>query len=99
VRFSYLPIDSLAPRRYRCQPADVASAARVVPRFTSGTYGRLGFGQLAITCPGEIAAGADDEGEMGAFHFLQQTQRAASLRASLDEHLRFGLEAGLFFVT
>jgi hypothetical protein len=46
-----------------------------------------------------ITAGADDEGEMGAWHFLQQTQRIADLRASLGEHLRVGLEAGLFFAT
>jgi hypothetical protein len=36
---------------------------------------------------------------MGAFHFLQQVQRVRNVRASLDEYLRFGLEAGIFFVT
>jgi hypothetical protein len=71
----------------------------VTPRFTSLTYGQPGYAQLAPACPGEIRAGADDEGEMGAFQFLQQTQRIGSLQASLDEHLRFGLEAGLFLVT
>lgn len=99
VRFSYLPAGSLVPRRFRCQPADGASTARVTPRFTSLTYGQPGYAQLAPACPGEISAGADDEGEMGAFQFLQQTQRIGSLQASLDEHLRFGLEAGLFLVT
>ena len=99
VRFCYLPLDSLAPRRFRCQPANAAAASRVFPRFTSIDYGQPGYGQLAPSCPGEISAGADDEGEMGAFHFLQQTQRVANLRASLDEYLRFGMEAGIFFVT
>jgi hypothetical protein len=36
---------------------------------------------------------------MGAWSFLKHAQREANLRASLDEYLRFGLEAGLLFVT
>jgi hypothetical protein len=36
---------------------------------------------------------------MGAFNFLQQGHRLKNLRSSLDEYLRFGLEAGVFFVT
>lgn len=99
VRFSFLPRGSLVPRRFHCQPTDDADNRRISPRFTSLSYGQPGYGQLASTCPPEISAGADDEGEMGAFHFLQQTQRIGSLQASLDEHLRFGLEAGVFLVT
>lgn len=99
VRFCYLPPGSLAPRRYRCQPADATAAGRVQPSFTSIAYGQPAYGQLAITCPPELTLGADDEGEMGAFHFLQQAQRVKSLRASLDEYLPFGLEVGIFFAT
>jgi hypothetical protein len=36
---------------------------------------------------------------MGAFHNLYQPQRQANLRARLDEYLRFGLEAGIFFAS
>jgi hypothetical protein len=36
---------------------------------------------------------------MGVFNHLQQPQREANLRAALEEYLRFGLEAGLFYVT
>ena len=99
VRFSYLPLESTAPRRYRCQPECALSASRVTPQFTSLTFGQPGYGQLAASCPSEIASGADDEGEMGAFHFLEQSHRMRNLQASLDEYLRFGLEAGVFFVT
>jgi len=99
MRFSFVPPGSLVPRRFRCQPADDAPSAGVTPRFTSLNYGQAGYAQLAATCPREISAGADDEGEMGAFQFLHQTQRIGSLQASLDEHLRFGLEAGVFLVT
>lgn len=99
VRFCYLPLGSRAPRRYRCQPANAAVASRIVPAWTSVTYGDPAYGQLAATGPDEIRTGADDEGELGVFHFLQQTQRFANLQASLTEYLRFGLEAGIFFVT
>ncbi len=43
--------------------------------------------------------GADDGAEMGAFNMLKQPQREANLRASLDEFLRLGLEAGIIHVT
>jgi hypothetical protein len=99
VRFSYLPLSSLAARRYRCQPADAAGAPRAFPQFVSLRYGDPDYAQLAPGCPAQIARGADDEGEMGAFHFLQRARRESSLRASLDEYLRLGLEAGIFYVT
>jgi hypothetical protein len=47
----------------------------------------------------EIREGADDEAEMGAFHELFEPQRETNLRVRLDEYLRFGLEAGIFYVT
>ena len=42
-----------------------------------------------------IARGAEGEGEMGAWHFLQAPQRLRNLQIALDEYLRFGLEAGV----
>lgn len=99
VRFSYLAPGSRTPRRYRCQPADPAAASTVAPRFTSDRPADPGFGQLAPSCPAEITTGADDEGEMGAYHFLQQSLRLANLTSQLTAYLRFGLEAGVFFAT
>jgi hypothetical protein len=72
---------------------------RVAPAFTSTRYGDPAYGQLSLSCPVEISAGAEDGAEMGAFSFLKQPQREANLRASLEEYLRFGLEAGIFYVT
>lgn len=72
---------------------------RVVPGFSSRRYGQPAYGQLRRTTPKEIREGADDESEMGAFHGLYQPQRETNLRIRLDEYLRFGLEAGLFFET
>jgi hypothetical protein len=104
VRFSYLPPESTTPRRYRCQP-DLAVVTgtgppeRLRPTFTTLVHGQPGYAQLSRACAGEIRAGADDGSEMGAFGFLKQPQREANLLASLDEYLRLGLEAGLFYVT
>ncbi len=99
VRFSYVPPGSRLPRLFRCQPADVADAARVRPIFTSLRYGDAGYCQLSTSCAVEIRQGADDQAEMGAFHDLYQPQREANLSASLSEFLRFGLEAGIFFAS
>jgi len=72
--------------------------ARMKPTFTSLRYGEPGYAQLSPACAEEIRTGAEDEGEMGAYNFLQREQRTRNLRASLDEYLRFGLEAGILFV-
>ncbi len=97
VRFCFLPSDSLTPRRYLCQPAETTSEGRVIPRFTSVTFGEPGYGQLRLPGQPAITAGAEDEGEMGAFHFLQAGKRLRNLQTNLDDYLRFGLEAGVLF--
>lgn len=110
VRFCFVPVGSLTPRRFRCQPdlaleeadtaAEIAAVLdRMVPDFTDEAVGAPAYLQLTRTTPAEIRTGADDGSEMGVWWFLRQPQREANLRASLDEYLRLGLEAGLIFVT
>jgi hypothetical protein len=99
VRFSYIPLGSKLPLAYHCQPSASVDAVRVRPVFTSLQYGDAGYGQLSTHCAVEITQGADDEAEMGAFHDLYQPQREANLRTRLDEYLRFGLEAGIFYAS
>jgi hypothetical protein len=99
VRFCYLPLTSVVPRRYRCQPQSDEDGLRVKPQFTSLRYGDPGYGQLALRTAAEIRTGADDEAEMGAFHELNEPQRETNLDVRLVEYLRFGLEAGIFYVT
>ncbi|WP_088888991.1 hypothetical protein [Leptolyngbya ohadii] len=72
---------------------------RLIPRFTSKTYGDPGYCQLSRDCATELYQGAEDGAEMGVFNFLKQPQRETNLQASLAEYLRFGLEAGVFYVT
>jgi hypothetical protein len=69
------------------------------PLFESRDYGDPEYAQLERRCPVEIRTGGENGGEMGAFSFLEQPQREANLRGALTEYLRFGLEAGVFFVT
>ena len=69
------------------------------PVFSDLRYGQPPYCQLSQSCPTEIRTGTDDEGEMGAFHKLYQPQRETNLRVRLNECLRFGLEAGIFYVT
>jgi hypothetical protein len=73
--------------------------ASVRPLFGSRTFGHPAYAQLARATADELYTGAEDGSEMGAFHLLQQAHRESNLRAALEQHLRFGLEAGLFFVT
>jgi hypothetical protein len=72
---------------------------RVRPQFNSIRYGTPTYCQLANTCAEEIKRGADDESEMGAFHDLFQPQRAANLRARLDEFMPAGMEAGILYAS
>ncbi|HEX7288152.1 MAG TPA: hypothetical protein VF532_18340 [Candidatus Angelobacter sp.] len=106
VRFSYVPDASQTARRFHCQPdlalTDVKGAAaqnavraRLTPQFTSLDFSQPFYAQLSPRCAAEIATGAEDGAEMGAFSFLQQPQRRANLLTALDEYLRFGLEAGI----
>ncbi len=77
----------------------VAEAARVEPVFNSTRYGTPTYGQLATVCATEIATGADDESEIGAFHDLYQPQRTANLRTRLEEYTPAGMNAGVLYAT
>ena len=98
VRFTYLPTDSRVPSRFECQPplpgetpATVCSAASagmpaaVGPRFATLRYGVPAYCQMQPTTSDAIRRGADDEGEMGAFHSLiSRSARRISPRGSLN---------------
>jgi hypothetical protein len=74
-------------------------ATRLVPGFSALAYGRPAFGQLHQGGPPQIATGAEDGSEMGAFCVLKQPHRERNLRLRLDEYLPVGLDAGVIYVT
>lgn len=95
VRFSWLPLAARTPRRYRCQP--VAGAPSVTPRLLSTRYGTPIYCWLSARTVDAIRRGAEDEGEMGAYHHLLASQRETNLRVRLAEYLRAGLESGILY--
>lgn len=95
VRFSWLPLAARVPRRFRCQPED--GAPPVAPRMLSQRYGTPIYCWLSARTADAIRRGAEDEGEMGAFHHLLTSQRETNLRVRLGEYLRAGLESGIFY--
>jgi hypothetical protein len=97
VRFCYVPPGSITPRPFRCVPDAHDPTAQ--PHFTSLRYGQPGYGQLRRITSKSIREGASDGNEMGVTHALAQAQRETNLRIRLEEYLRFGLHAGIFFAT
>jgi hypothetical protein len=97
MRFSYVPEGSVTPRRFRCVPDEAHPDA--VPHFVSLRYGGAAYGQLRRVTDLTIRAGGEDESEMGVMHHLHQPQKEKNLEIRLDEYLRFGLGAGLFFAS
>ncbi len=97
VRFSHVPANARVPRRYQCLPEAAPSPEQAALRFTSLRYGFPAYAQLALSAGAKLLTGADDEGQPGAFHLLYQPQRETNLRVRLDEYLRVGLEAGIFY--
>jgi len=85
-------------------PADLVTigdqaAERCVPIFESLVDGDPAFALLSAWCAPEIRTGAEDGGEMGAFHDLYLAQREANLRTRLHEYLGIGLETGVLYAS
>jgi hypothetical protein len=71
----------------------------LLPAFTDTRYGQPAYAQLARRCPPQIARGAEDGSEMGAYCHLKQPQRLSNLRQRLQEYLPFGRAAAIVLVT
>ena len=94
VRFSYLPEGAIVPRRFKCVEQAVGVPQ---PLFYSLSYGDPPYMKLAPVTDDAIRRGADDGGEMGAFHFVLATLRETDLRVRMQEFLPVGLEFGVFY--
>lgn len=98
IRFSYVPPGSRTPRRFQCRPAAGEQDAAVRPAPLSTRLADPAYALLPAHASPAVRRGADDEGEMGALHLAHLPRREAHLRTRLEEYLRFGLEAGVFFI-
>ncbi len=96
LRFSFLPAGSITPRQFECVEQAPGSPQ---PLFDSLRYGDAGYAKLSPSTDDAIRRGADDGGEMGAFHFLLAPLRETDLRVRMQEYLPVGLEFGIFYAT
>lgn len=69
------------------------------PLFESMRYGDPAYVKLFASTDDSIRRGADDGGEMGAFHFVLAPPRETDLRVRLQEYIPVGLEFGIFYET
>jgi len=96
VRFSFLPVNAVIPRHFECVEQALASAQ---PIFFSLRYGDPRYLKMLACTDDSIRRGADDGGEMGAFHFVLAPQRESDLAVRLQEYLPVGLDAGIVYQT
>jgi hypothetical protein len=94
VRFSFLPTGAKTPRRYECIERAIAGPQ---PIFFALRYGRPGYAKLLASTPDVVRRGADDGGEMGAFHFVLAPLRETDLRVRMQEYMPVGLEFGIIY--
>jgi hypothetical protein len=94
VRFSFLPEGARTPRRFECVEQALASPQ---PIFFAFRYGPPGYLKLLASTPDVVRKGADDGGEMGAFHFVLAPLREIDLRVRMQEYLPVGLEFGVIY--
>jgi hypothetical protein len=73
--------------------------ARVRPRFDSVRFGSAGLARLAADTAPEITHGAEDDGELGAYHNLWLTRRMEDMQARLAEFTPIGVDLDIVFAT
>jgi hypothetical protein len=94
VRFSFLPAGAKTPRRYQCIERAIAGPQ---PIFFAFRYGRPGYMKLLSSTPDLVRRGAEDGGEMGAFHFVLAPLRETDLLVRMTEYMPVGLEFGILY--
>jgi hypothetical protein len=94
VRFSFLPGGAKTPRRFQCVEREIAGPQ---PIFFAFRYGQPGYLKLLTSTPDLVRRGADDGGEMGAYHFVLAPQRETDLRVRMQEYIPVGLEFGFIY--
>jgi hypothetical protein len=73
--------------------------ARLRPVFVATRFGEPAYAQLDLLGPPELATGAEDGAEMGAYCHIKQAQRESNLRIRLAEYLPLGLDAAIVYAT
>jgi hypothetical protein len=74
-------------------------AARATPRFDSVRFGAPAYGRLSTGAPPELARGAEDGGELGAYHLLWLSYREAQLQSGLLAYAPIGMDIRPLYAT
>jgi hypothetical protein len=100
VRYSRVPHSSLV--KYELAPTNTAAEPRFLSRgevaITAADphqpvpFGAPGCGVLHPATADAITAGAEDHGEMGAYHHAHHMASLAALRRKLADHVPLGIE-------
>ncbi|MDR3692455.1 MAG: hypothetical protein P4L46_23945 [Fimbriimonas sp.] len=92
-----LEVDSLKAKNPSWPATQLSTAATLAtyPRLESKDPDAVAYAQLGKGCPAAVAKGAENEGEMGVWNFLNEQERISNFLNAMDEYLRFGLEVGL----
>ena len=93
LRFCCTPAGTTGPRQYSCVAADPDGMA---PQFLSFQPGSVDYARLAQSNPAAILNGADDGGQIGAYHDALDTPLADGLSVRLAEYTPFSLQSGVF---
>ena len=94
VRFTFIPYEAVIPRHFKCVSRGLALPQ---PYFISLRYGDPGYMKLLACTDDTIRRGAEDSGEMGAFHFVFAPQRESDVLIRLQEYMPVNLEFGLIY--
>ncbi len=72
-----------------------ASMANRAPEMYTRQFGQEGCGVLHADGPAEVHAGAEDGGEMGAYHHRFHQRRLEAVRQKLAQHLPLGMTTAI----
>ena len=94
MRYSALPPGTVAPRRYRCFPPELAINPGG-PLFASLNYGTASYGRLLEATPAGILGGAEGRREMGVMNRQSWALQRAALARDLPDWTPFAMVAGV----
>ena len=91
ARFSAIAATYTGPRQYSC------AGPAVAPQFVSWRVGHPGYARLSPATSAAILRGADDGGQIGAYHGALDASIEDGVAVRLTENTRFGLSSGVLY--
>jgi hypothetical protein len=91
VRFSAVPPAYVGPRQYSCVGPSIE------PIIQSWRLGHPEYARLSSATPAAILRGADDAGQIGAYHGARDAAIEDGVAVRLTENTRIGLASGVLY--